>query len=103
MPHGPCFRRFDHQMTVLDPVAQRHHAAHPHALLLRGSDLVADALGGDLTLELREGEEDVEGQPPHRGRGVELLGDRDERHIVASKISTILEKSISDRVRRSIL
>jgi hypothetical protein len=29
---------------------------------------------------LGEGEEHIEGQPSHRGRGVELLRDRDERH-----------------------
>ncbi len=29
-------------------------AAHPHAFFLGGGDLVADALAGDLALELRE-------------------------------------------------
>ena len=28
--------------AVLDPVAKRHHAPHPQALLLRGGDLIAD-------------------------------------------------------------
>jgi len=42
-------------------------------------DLVADPLGRQLALELGKGQQNVEGQPAHRGRGVELLGDRDER------------------------
>ncbi len=61
-------------------IAQRQHAPHPHALGLGLGDLVPDALAGDLSLELSEGEQNIEGQPPHRGGGVEGLGDRDERH-----------------------
>jgi hypothetical protein len=72
-----------HQPAVLDVVAQRRHAAHPHTLALAGRDLVADALAGDLALELGEGQQDVQHQPPHRGRRVELLGDRHERHAIA--------------------
>jgi hypothetical protein len=72
-----------HQPSVLDVVAQRRHAAHPHALALAGRDLVADALAGDLALELGEGQQDVQHQAAHRGRRVELLGDRHERHAVA--------------------
>jgi hypothetical protein len=45
----------DVQGAVLDPVAQRDHAAHPHSLLLRGGDLVPDPLACDLPLELGEG------------------------------------------------
>jgi hypothetical protein len=40
--------------------------------------LVSDALADDLALELREGQQNVEGQAPHRGRGVELLRHRHE-------------------------
>src|SRR6266851_2911473 len=58
---------------------KRRHAAHPHPFLLRGGDLVADALADDLALELREGQQNVEGQAPHRGRRVELLRDRNKR------------------------
>jgi hypothetical protein len=51
-------------------------------LRLGRRNLVPDALGGDLALELGEREQDVQRQPSH-GRGrVELLGDRDERDIV---------------------
>ena len=45
----------DHQLPVLDAVAVGRHPAHPHALLSAGGDLVADALGRDLALELGEG------------------------------------------------
>jgi hypothetical protein len=50
--------------------------------LLRGGDLVADALAGYLALELGEGQQHIEGQPSHRGRRVELLRDRHERHAL---------------------
>src|SRR6516162_7272112 len=57
---------------------KRRHPAHPHPLLLRGGDLVADALADDLTLELRKGQQNIEGQATHRRRRVELLRDRDK-------------------------
>ena len=66
----------DDELPVFDVVAERRQAAHPHALLLGGRDLVADALAGDLALELGKRQQDVERQAPHRRRGVELLGDR---------------------------
>src|SRR6266478_6151020 len=65
----------DDELAVLRPVTERRHAAHPHPLLFRGGDLVADTLADDLALELREGQQHVEGQAPHRGRRVELLSD----------------------------
>jgi hypothetical protein len=70
------------QLAILDLVPQRGDPAHPHALALGGCDLVADALAGDLALELGERQEDVEGEPPHRGRRIELLGDGDEGHVM---------------------
>jgi hypothetical protein len=48
-------------------------------LKIVGRDLVADALAGHLALELGKREQHVQGQPPHRGGRIELLGDRDER------------------------
>src|SRR5207247_8048487 len=63
-------------------IAERRVTAHPHALLLRGGDLVADPFAGDLPLELSKGQQHVEGQPPHRTRRIELLGPRDERHAL---------------------
>ncbi len=61
----------DMQCAVLDQVAQRDNAAHPHPLLLRSGDLVSDPLARDLPFELGEGQEHVEGQASHAGRGVE--------------------------------
>ena len=78
MDDGASFLLVDDQLSVLHVVAKRRQAAHPHALLLGSCDLVADAFAGDFPLELGEGEQHVQGKPPHRGRGVELLGDRDE-------------------------
>ena len=72
--------RVHDQLAILDIVAERWQAAHPHALLLRCRDLVADALAGHLSLELREGEQHVQRQSAHARCGVEGLGDRDERH-----------------------
>src|SRR5882762_3796460 len=34
----------DDQLAVLCPIPERWHAAHPHPFLLRGGNLVADAL-----------------------------------------------------------
>jgi hypothetical protein len=73
----------DHQLPVLDAVAEGRHPAHPHAHLATRGDLVADALGGHLALELGEAEQDVQRQPAHRGRGVEGLGDAHEGDAMA--------------------
>src|SRR5208282_6534706 len=48
MPDGVGFGRIDDQPPVANVVAERRHASHPHALALGGSDLVSDALAGDL-------------------------------------------------------
>ena len=81
-PDGRRLRLIDDQLAVLDVIAERHVAAHPHALLLRRRDLVADALAGDLALELGEREQHVERQAPHRGRGIELLRHRHKGRVV---------------------
>jgi hypothetical protein len=49
----------------------------------RRSLVVADALANDLTFELGEGQQEVKGQTPLRGRCVDLLRDRDEGDAVA--------------------
>src|SRR6476620_10386725 len=72
----------DEELPVLKPVAERNNATDPDSLLLRGRDLVADALACDLPLELREGEEDVERQPPHARRRVEALSDGNEGYAL---------------------
>jgi hypothetical protein len=92
-----------HQPAVLDFVPERRPAAHPHTLLARCRELVADALADDLALKVGEAEQNVQGQPAHGGRGVELLGDANEGHVVALEYLEQLAKSVSDRLRRSIL
>ncbi len=72
----------DGDLAVPGVIAKRRHAADPETLALGGRNLVPDPLGGDLALELGKRQQHVEGQPPHRGGGVELLGDRDERDTV---------------------
>src|SRR6202022_3800950 len=47
-PGSRSLRLIHDQFAVLDVIAERHVAAHPHALALRGRDFVADALTGDL-------------------------------------------------------
>src|SRR5205807_155197 len=81
---GGMLLGIDDQAVALriDVVAQDWVAPGPLALAARGRDLVAGAIRDDLPLELREGEQDVEDQAAHRGAGGELLGDRDERHLV---------------------
>ena len=63
-------------------IAKRRAAAHPHALLLGGSDLVADPLSGDLPLKLGKREQYIEGQPAHAGGGVEGLCDTHETDVI---------------------
>src|SRR5271167_2794925 len=76
------FGPIDYQPAIMDVVAKRWHTAHPHALALGGGDLVSDPLARYLALELREGQQDVEREPAHRGRRVELLGDCNKRNAL---------------------
>ena len=69
---GCGFLLVDHQLAVVGVVSDGRIAAHPHALLLGGGDLVTDPLPCDLPLELGEGEKHVEGEPSHRGGGLRL-------------------------------
>jgi hypothetical protein len=55
VPHCVRLVRDDSELVILDAIAERWHAAHPHALLLRGGDLVANAFAGDFAFELGEG------------------------------------------------
>ena len=75
--------KIDDQLAVGDVIAEGRIAAHPDAFLLGGGELVADALAGDLALELGEGQQDVEGQPSHGGGRVERLRHRDKGHALA--------------------
>jgi hypothetical protein len=82
MAHGFRFNLVDDQISVLAVVSEGWIAAHPHAFLLGGGDLVADALAGDLALELREETKET----PY-----------------LSNTSTIFAKSDKARVSRSTL
>jgi hypothetical protein len=81
-----CFFGVHNQLRAavrpVNIVAQDGRAARPLALPSLGGDFVADTLADDLSLELCEREEDIEYQPPHRGRRVELLGDGHERDVL---------------------
>src|SRR5216117_559566 len=82
-PHPLGFLFHHNDLAVLGGVSERGYAADPQPLALGGRDLVADALGSDFPLELGKRQQDIERQPPHRGRRVELLGDRDEGHAMS--------------------
>src|SRR5258708_4124230 len=60
-PNSLGFVVLDDERAFVGAVSERHEAAHPHTFLLRGSNLVPDALARDLSLELRKRQEDVEG------------------------------------------
>ena len=67
---NPLSLLFNHDdLAVLGLVSERSYAPDPQPLALGGRDLVADALGGHLTLKLGKRQQDIERQPPHRGRG----------------------------------
>src|SRR5437764_283108 len=74
--------RVDQECTLARVISQRDIATHPHALLLRRSDLVADTFAGDLPLELGKGQQHIEREAPHRARRIELLRYRHERHAL---------------------
>ncbi len=64
----------DMERPVLDPIAERNHAAHKDALLFGGSDLVPDAFARDFALELAQDGEvflkvDPETQPAFSAAG----------------------------------
>ncbi len=61
---GLGLARIDDQLAVGHVIAEGRIAAHPDALLLGGRELVADTLAGDLTLELGERQQHVQGEAP---------------------------------------
>ena len=97
----PRFLLVDHQLPVLRLVAVGRGAAHEDALHAAGPDLVADALRRHLALELGEGQQDVEGQAPHGGGGVEALGDADEGDVVAVEHLDQL-REVHQRARQAV-
>jgi len=70
--------------AVLDLVVEgRRHTTHPDVLTAARRYLVPDALGRRLALELRKGEQDVQGQPHHGDGGFEGPRHRNEGDLVA--------------------
>jgi putative component of membrane protein insertase Oxa1/YidC/SpoIIIJ protein YidD len=59
-------------------ISDWHSATHPHPFAFGGCDLVPYSLARHFPFELGEGEQNIQGQPPHRSCGVELLSDRYE-------------------------
>jgi len=49
--HGLSFFRVNYQMAIADVIAEWYRASHPHPLLLRSRDLVADAFAGHFAFE----------------------------------------------------
>src|SRR6266481_4236799 len=68
-----CVLLVHNQLAVPDLIAKRRPAAHPHPLPAGSRKLVADAFADNLSFELGKGQENVEGQSPHRCGGVEGL------------------------------
>src|ERR1019366_10754241 len=76
--HKICFFRIPDQLSFLDVISDWHSATHPHPFAFGGCDLVPYSLARHFPFELGEGEQNIQGQPPHRSCGVELLSDRYE-------------------------
>ena len=75
---NPRFFRLNNQLLVFHPVAHWNTAADPFAFFPAGGHLVANPLGDDLPLILREGDENVEHHSPGAGGGIDFLRHRDE-------------------------
>jgi hypothetical protein len=71
------------ELAIFGVITEGHHTADPEPLAFGRPDLVPNTLGRDLPFKLGKGQKDVQGQAAHRGRGVELLGHRDEGHAVS--------------------
>jgi hypothetical protein len=52
--NGRRFVGHNKELAIADRVTERHASAHPHPLGFACRDLVSDALGNDLALELRK-------------------------------------------------
>ncbi len=76
-------RLVHHQLAVDDVVAERRDAAHPHAACAREAANLS-RMRSPITSRSNwaNDEQDVERQPAHRRRRVELLRDADERDVV---------------------
>src|SRR3984893_5095377 len=70
------FLAHDFELLVEAAIAERHGSADPETLALGRGDLVAHPLADHLAFKLGKGEQHVEREPAHAGRGIERLGDR---------------------------
>src|SRR5689334_10101105 len=68
----------DSEAASVGTISNWRRTTHPHAARLGLCDLVADALGGDLALKLREGQQHVQGEPTHAVGSAERLRDGDK-------------------------
>jgi hypothetical protein len=94
----------DHdELVVPHSIPERRHAPIHIPFFFEAAILSRMRSPMTSPLELREGQQNVQGQAPHRGGRVELLRHRYEGRSLASRTSTILAKSASERVSRSIL
>src|SRR5208282_5983479 len=102
--YGRRFSFIDDEFAVLDVVAERGLAAHPHALLFGCGDLVADARSPVTSRSNWANESST--LSVRRPMLLVVLNawvtDTNDTPC-ASKTSTILAKSASDRVSRSTL
>ena len=74
----PRFFRLNNQLLVFHAVSHRNATADPFAFFPAGGHLVANPLGDDLPLILREGDENVEHHAPGAGGGIDFLRHRDK-------------------------
>src|SRR5260370_34036030 len=76
--HGLGLLGYDHELLADAGIAERDRPPDPDAFALGGGDLVAPPLPDHLPLELGEGEQPVERDPPHAGGGIAGLSHRAE-------------------------
>ena len=98
-------RLVDHQLAVLD-ARSRAAARRPSTCPSCGWRANLSRMRSPITSRSNwaKREQDVQRQPPHRGGGVERLGDRDEGHAVAVEhLDQLGEVRQRARLRRSIL
>src|SRR5258707_9940014 len=84
-PNPFCVFFVDNELPVSDLVAEWGPTTHPHALLARGGDLVADPLANNLPLVLGEGQHDVQMHASHGVGGIERLGNGDKSRLMTLK------------------
>jgi hypothetical protein len=90
-----CLILVHDELLVLDIIAERTGPPIRMPFFFEAVISVAHALTRDLPLELGEREQNVQREPSHRGRCVELLRDGHERDAVLVEELTSFAKSIS--------